>query len=170
MEVNKLEQSREQEPRLVVVGGFLGSGKTTAIARLAAMRRKAGQEVAIIPGMAGESVDSIRWRELGFAVAEQASARAILRSGKMVIVEMPGSAARMWPAWNEGEFSAAPLTVTVDALRGARILGLEPGNRFSEAISRLCRQQLAQAALILITQAEAISPKKLAALRMALVN
>src|SRR5687767_12206658 len=57
--------------RFVLLGGFLGSGKTTTIARLARHYRAAGRNVAIITNdKAADLVDTLNLRGQGFNVGE----------------------------------------------------------------------------------------------------
>jgi G3E family GTPase len=57
--------------RFILVGGFLGAGKTTTIARLADGYRRQGRNVAIITNDQGaDLVDTLRLRALGHHVGE----------------------------------------------------------------------------------------------------
>jgi G3E family GTPase len=57
--------------RFVMVGGFLGAGKTTALARLARHYQGRGQRVALVTNdQAHDLVDTNSLRSQGFAVAE----------------------------------------------------------------------------------------------------
>ena len=59
--------------RYVMVGGFLGAGKTTTLARLAAEYRRQGLNVGIVTNdQAADLVDTELLRGLGFAVEEVA--------------------------------------------------------------------------------------------------
>jgi G3E family GTPase len=181
--VNELEENwmRNGRPRLVAMGGYLGAGKTTAISRLAALFKKMGRGVAIITtATGGESVDTLRLRELGFPTAEASERapraaiwQAVEQLGQagstdVVLMEMPGGSARVGPPAPGPELRLAPLTVIVDPSRAAKILGLEPGNPCSESISYLYRKQLEQASLIVINRSDSVAPNSLAALRQAL--
>src|SRR5262245_8090784 len=60
-----------QSIRFVMVGGFLGAGKTTTLARLANGYQAQGRRVAIITNdHASELVDTHRLRAEGFDVGE----------------------------------------------------------------------------------------------------
>lgn len=62
-----------QAPRFIMIGGFLGAGKTTTIARLAAQFRSAGQRVVIVTNdQASDLVDTLFLRTQGFDVGEVA--------------------------------------------------------------------------------------------------
>ena len=61
--------------RFVMIGGFLGAGKTTTIARLAATYQARGQKVGIVTNdQASDLVDTHALRRLGFEVGEVAGA------------------------------------------------------------------------------------------------
>ena len=61
--------------RFVLLGGFLGAGKTTAIARLARMFQDQGSRVGIITNdQADELVDTVTLEGQGFAVEQVAGA------------------------------------------------------------------------------------------------
>jgi G3E family GTPase len=62
-------------PRFVMIGGFLGAGKTTTIARLARHYQARGQRVAIVTNdQAADLVDTNSLRSQGFEVGEVAGA------------------------------------------------------------------------------------------------
>src|SRR5579872_7396723 len=61
--------------RFVIVGGFLGAGKTTAMARLARTYRSLGQNVGLVTNdQAQDLVDTSSLRAQGFSVEEVAGA------------------------------------------------------------------------------------------------
>src|SRR5205807_137975 len=61
--------------RYVMVGGFLGAGKTTALARLARFYTQRGQRVGLVTNdQAADLVDTSNLRSQGFAVEEIAGA------------------------------------------------------------------------------------------------
>src|SRR3954466_16020667 len=61
--------------RFVMVGGFLGAGKTTALARLARFYTSRGQKVGLVTNdQAAHLVDTTSLRSQGFAVEETAGA------------------------------------------------------------------------------------------------
>jgi G3E family GTPase len=61
--------------RIVLLGGFLGAGKTTAIARLARCFQDRGLKVGIITNdQADELVDTLTLQSQGFAVDQVAGA------------------------------------------------------------------------------------------------
>lgn len=61
--------------RFVLLGGFLGAGKTTTIARLASVYRREGRKVGIVTNdQAADLVDTHNLRSQGFHVGEVAGA------------------------------------------------------------------------------------------------
>ena len=61
--------------RFVMIGGFLGAGKTTTIGRLAAMYQSQGLKVGIVTNdQASDLVDTHTLRNQGFEVGEVAGA------------------------------------------------------------------------------------------------
>lgn len=67
--------SASPAPRFVMIGGFLGAGKTTTIARLARHYQARGQRVAIVTNdQAADLVDTNSLRSQGFDVGEVAGA------------------------------------------------------------------------------------------------
>src|SRR6059058_152115 len=71
--------------RLVLIGGFLGAGKTTMLARLARHYRSRGQRVSIVTNdQAQDLVDTNSLRAQGFAVEEVAGACFCCRFNDLV--------------------------------------------------------------------------------------
>src|SRR5438128_12354137 len=61
--------------RFILIGGFLGAGKTTTMARLARFYRNRGQRVGLVTNdQAQDLVDTTSLRAQGFPVAEVAGA------------------------------------------------------------------------------------------------
>src|SRR5687768_15930607 len=61
--------------RFIMVGGFLGAGKTTTLARLARFYMERGQKVGLVTNdQAQDLVDTHNLREQGFPVEEVAGA------------------------------------------------------------------------------------------------
>src|SRR5262245_34578219 len=62
-------------PRFLMIGGFLGAGKTTTVARLARHYGSQGKRVAIVTNdQAADLVDTSSLRAQGFDVGEVAGA------------------------------------------------------------------------------------------------
>ena len=177
--------------RIVVIGGFLGAGKTTAIVRFGEYLRARKVKVGVITNDHGnELVDSATLGAKGFSTEEirngsfskhfdslvEAARRLVNRgAGEVVVVEPVGSAIDLVATLthplrqlHRSEYVIAPVSVVVDPVRAARILRLESGGTFSEKIVYLYRKQLEETDIIVINKCELVSPAKLANLRGAL--
>jgi len=65
-------------------------------------------------------------------------------------------------------FSVAPMSVLVDPIRAARILGLEPGKVFAPKVVYVYRKQLEEADVIVINKADLIDERRVEQLNDAL--
>ena len=173
--------------RYIMIGGFLGAGKTTAVARLAQRLTAAGQRVGLITNDQGsELVDTAMLRSRGFATEEIPGGCFCCRFNSLVeaarkltaatrpdvfIAEPVGSCTdlvatvtyplrRLYGA----DFSIAPLSVLVDPVRARRVLGLADGGKFSEKVTYIYRKQLEEADLIVINKSELLDAAQLAEL------
>ncbi len=179
--------------RYLMIGGFLGAGKTTAIAKLAERLTQQGQRVGLITNDQGsELVDTAMLRSRGFATEEIPGGCFCCRFNSLVdaanklttasrpdifIAEPVGSCTDLvatvtYPLRRMygDQFLIAPLSVLVDPVRAARVLGLDEGGRFSEKVLYIYRKQLEEADLIVINKTDLFSAEKLAALRAALAK
>jgi G3E family GTPase len=177
--------------RYVMLGGFLGAGKTTAVLRLAQWLTERGARVGLISNdQAGGLVDTALMVAKGFAVQEIAggcfccrfnslveAAQALTNQSKpdVFIAEPVGSCTDLvatvtYPLRNlYGEnFTIAPLSVLVDPIRARRVLGLEEGGKFSDKVRYIYRKQLEEADAIAINKCDLLRPEQLAELRGAL--
>ena len=174
--------------RYIMIGGFLGAGKTTSVARLAERLTKQGLRVGLITNDQGtELVDTAMLRSRGFATEEIPGGCFCCRFNSLVdaakkldtatrpdvfIAEPVGSCTDLvatvtYPLRRiYGEnFSIAPLSVLVDPVRAARVFGLEEGGKFSEKVLYIYRKQLEEADLIVINKAELVEASRLEKLR-----
>lgn len=149
----------------IMIGGFLGAGKTTAILRLAQSLHASGKRVGLITNdQSFGLVDTTLLRNQGFPVEEitggcfccrfnsltEASERLAESARPDVFVAEPvGSctdlrAAVSYPLRRMfGEnFRIAPLSVLVDPVRAARVLGLESGRAFSPKVLYIDRKSV----------------------------
>lgn len=175
----------------IMIGGFLGAGKTTAILRLAQSLHASGKRVGLITNdQSFGLVDTTLLRNQGFPVEEitggcfccrfnsltEASERLAESARPDVFVAEPvGSctdlrAAVSYPLRRMfGEnFRIAPLSVLVDPVRAARVLGLESGRAFSPKVLYIFRKQLEEAEFIIINKADLVDAQQLKRLRDAL--
>jgi Ni2+-binding GTPase involved in maturation of urease and hydrogenase len=185
--------SPESKARYVMMGGFLGAGKTTSVARLAEQLTKRGLRVGLITNDQGtELVDTAMLRSRGFATEEIPGGCFCCRFNSLVeaanslkesarpdvfIAEPVGSCTDLvatvtYPLrriYGE-DFSIAPLSVLVDPVRAARVFGLEAGGKFSEKVLYIYRKQLQEADLIVINKSETLDQTRLEALRTKLAT
>lgn len=179
-----------RKPRYIVVGGFLGAGKSTALARLAPLLLSRGHKVGFITNDEGtELVDTAQFRSAGFPVEEvqggafPAQLESFLASAHRhtslhcdaILAECSGTSAELrshllTPLRQKlgDSISIAPLSVFVDPIRAARILRLESGGSFSEKLAYLYRKQLEEAELLVINKADLLTPTQATRLRKAL--
>ena len=177
--------------RYIMVGGFLGAGKTTAILKAAEHLRSHGLRVGLITNDQSYGlVDTAMLSSHGFAVEEITGGCFCCKFNSLVeaseklsaeatpdtfIAEPVGSCTdlkatvdyplrRMYGA----DYQVAPLSVLVDPVRAMRILGLEAGRSFSPKVVYIYRKQLEEAEIIVVNKADLLPPEKLHALKDAL--
>ena len=163
--------------RYIMIGGFLGAGKTTAVGRLARQLSDQGLRVGLITNDQGsELVDTALLRSRGFATEEisggcfccrfdslmNAASKLTAASRPDVFIAEPvGSCTDLvatvaYPLRRiyGDNFSIAPLSVVVDPVRARRIFGLESGGRFSGKVLYIYRKQLEEADLIAVNKCD----------------
>jgi len=177
--------------RYIMIGGFLGAGKTTAVSRLAAHLSEQGLRVGLITNDQGNQlVDTAMLASRGFVVEEISGGCFCCRFNSLVdaarklsaatrpdvfIAEPVGSCTDLvatvsYPLrriYGE-DFDIAPLSVLVDPIRARRVFGLAEGGRFSEKVTYIYRKQLEEADLIVINKCDLVSAEQMEQLRGAL--
>jgi G3E family GTPase len=166
--------------RFIMVGGFLGAGKTTTLARLARFYRSRGQRVGLVTNdQAQDLVDTHSLREQGFPVQEVAGACFCCRFDDLmcrvealaaderphvILAEPVGSCTDLVATVVQplkdlyGErFSVAPYTVIFKPSHGLRILRNEAGAGFSPKAAYIFRKQLEEADAILLNRIDELS-------------
>jgi G3E family GTPase len=179
------------EARYVMIGGFLGAGKTTAVLRIAEQLTREGLRVGLITNdQSFGLVDTTMLSAHGFPVEEITGGCFCCRFNSLVaaadklsadstpdvfIAEPVGSCTDLkatvdYPLRRMygDSYSIAPLSVLVDPIRALRILGLEAGKQFSPKVNYIYRKQLEEADLILINKIDLVTPERLETLRLAL--
>lgn len=179
--------------RFVLIGGFLGAGKTTLIAELARRYSAAGKTVGIITNdQAAGLVDTEALRSRGFQVGEVAGAcfccsfnELVATADKLsggtvpdvILAEPVGSctdlvATVVLPLQNLlGEkFELAPFGVLLKPSHGQRILGVTGQSKsgFSPQAEYIFRKQLEEADYIMIGRRDLLSNEELDVLCAAL--
>ena len=175
----------------VMIGGFLGAGKTTAVLRLARHLTDQGKSVGLITNdQSFGLVDTAMARSQGFPVEEITGGCFCCRFDSLVdaadklsaesrpdvfIAEPVGSctdlrAAVSYPLRRMygDDYEIAPLSVLVDPIRASRVLGLDTGRSFSEKVLYVYDRQLAEADFIVINKIDQLEPAQLQELRRAL--
>ena len=167
-------------PLLVVIGGFLGAGKTTIIQRAATLLRAEGQRVAIITNDQSSSlVDSEVARSASEVVAEIPDGCFCCRFDALqetlhdlktampdvILAEAVGSctdlAATVYQPLRQlttGLVGLAPLTVVVDGLRFQEADTFGRWSAFPASVSYLFERQLAEADVILLNKVDLLAP------------
>jgi Ni2+-binding GTPase involved in maturation of urease and hydrogenase len=175
----------------IMVGGFLGAGKTTAILRLAEYFRALGQRVALITNDYGLGLADTTFLEAhGFPVqgiaggglgcrfddlTEAARKLSATAQPDIVLAEPVGSCTDLAATVNAplrrlhgDSFRIAPLSVLVDPVRAERILGLAPGQSLPPKVIYIYLKQLEEADLVVVNKVETLTDDRLERLTRAL--
>ncbi len=163
--------------RFVMVGGFLGAGKTTTLARLARFYQSRGQRVGLVTNdQAADLVDTSSLRAQGLAVEEVAGACFCCRFDDLVdrvgtleaaqrpdviLAEPVGSCTDLVATVVQPlkdlyglRFEVAPYVVLFKPSHGLRILRNEEGGGFSPKAAYIFRKQLEEADAIAINRVD----------------
>ena len=170
--------------RYIMIGGFLGSGKTTAVGKLAQKLSKQGRRVGLITNDQGRNlVDTTMLRSQGFAteeipggcfccrfnsLVEAAEKLTTASSPEVFIAEPVGSCTDLvatvtYPLRRlYGEnFTVAPVSVLLDPIRASRVFGLEKGGSFSDKVIYIYQKQIEEADIVVISKSDLIDAKRL---------
>jgi G3E family GTPase len=165
--------------RFILVGGFLGAGKTTTLARLARFYMSRGQKVGLVTNdQAQDLVDTHNLREQGFAVEEVAGAcfcckfndllkkvEALQHADRpdVILAEPVGSCTDLVATVVQplkdlygDRFSVAPYAVIFKPSHGLRIFEGSAG--FSPKAAYIFHKQLQEADAILINRIDELAP------------
>ncbi len=175
----------------VMIGGFLGAGKTTAVLALAEHLTASGRRVGLITNDQSVGlVDTALADAGGFPVEEITGGCFCCRFNSLLeaalrldaaarpdvfLAEPVGSCTDLSATVSlplrqmyGDRYEVAPLSVLVDPDRALRILGLEPGRSFSPKVLYVYRKQLEEADVLVINKIDRTAPDRVAALRAAL--
>ncbi|MFM7076146.1 MAG: GTP-binding protein [Planctomycetaceae bacterium] len=179
--------------RYVMIGGFLGAGKTTCILRAAERFAAAGLRVGLVTNdQAGGLVDTALSRARDLPVEEIAGGCFCCRFNSLVeaadrlsrdaapdilLAEPVGSCTDLVATVSVplarlycDRFTVAPVSVVVDPLRAMRILGLPGagGGAFSPNVAYIYRKQLEEAEIVVVNKCDLVDAAARAALVAAL--
>ena len=175
----------------IMVGGFLGAGKTTALLRLAEHFTAQGRRVGLITNDQSQGlVDTSIVNASGYPVEEITggcfccrftsltdAADRLTRDARpdVFLAEPVGSctdlrATVQYPLRRlyGNDYRVAPLSVLVDPIRAARMLGIESGRSFSPKVQYVYEKQLEEADVIVINKSDLLDGTRRAALDRAL--
>jgi G3E family GTPase len=170
-----------QRIRFVMVGGFLGAGKTTTLGHLARHYMARGQRVGLVTNdQAQDLVDTNSLRGQGFLVEEVAGACFCCRFDDLVgkveqlgqkerpdviLAEPVGSCTDLVATVVQPlkdlygqRFEVAPYAVLFKPSHGLRILRNETGAGFSPKAAYIFRKQLEEADAIVINRIDEMRP------------
>jgi G3E family GTPase len=173
--------------RFVMVGGFLGAGKTTTLARLARFYQGRGQKVGLVTNdQAQDLVDTTSLRAQGLPVEEVPGACFCCRfddlvdrvgrleSGQrpdVILAEPVGSCTDLVATVVQplkdlyGErFEVGPYPVLFKPSHGLRILRNDPGAGFSPKAAYIFKKQLEEADAIVINRLDELGAAELSEL------
>ncbi len=161
--------------RYIMIGGFLGAGKTTLIQRFAAHINKCDQKVGLITNDQGAGlVDSAIGRSNRFPVEEISGGCFCCRFNSLIdaavsltedtrpdvfLAEPVGSCTDLVATVSlplqqiyGDEYTVAPLSVLVDPIRAGQILGIGDGKKFSDNVTYIYQKQLEEAEFIVVNK------------------
>lgn len=170
--------------RYYMIGGFLGAGKTTAVAALAHRLVREGRRVGLITNDQGsELVDTAMLRARGFVTEEISGGCFCCRFNSLVdaagrldattrpdafVAEPVGSCTDLvatvtYPLRRiyGDRFRIAPLSVLVDPVRAEQVLGLAPSRKFSDKVLYIWRKQAEEADLLVLSKTDLLDEARL---------
>ncbi|HEY7171416.1 MAG TPA: GTP-binding protein [Vicinamibacterales bacterium] len=180
-----------QPAQYIMIGGFLGAGKTTAMVRFGSYLSERGRRVGLITNDQSTGLADTRIAEhAGFPVREITGGCFCCRFNSLMeaadglardaapdvfLAEPVGSCTDLkatvaYPLrrlYGE-QFAVAPFSVLVDPARASRVLGLEAGRRFSPKVLYVYEKQLEEADFIVVNKVDAANADQIARLRAAI--
>lgn len=182
-----------QRAKYIMIGGFLGAGKTTSVLRLARYLSDQGKRVGIIMNDQGAGLVDTALAEANQFPTEEISGgcfccrfNSLIEAAQqltddtrpdVIISEPVGSCTDLVATVSlplqqiYGEqFDIAPLSVVVDPIRARRVLGLDTGKKFSPNVIYIYNKQLEEAGVIVINKTDLVTAEELQELSAALEN
>lgn len=173
--------------RFIMIGGFLGAGKTTTLGRLAEHYMNQGLRVGIVTNdQATDLVDTNTLRSQGFDVGEVAGAcfccnfdelmgtiekLGIAERPDVILAEPVGSCTDLVATVIQpikklfnAEFQIAPYAVILKPSHGGRILRNDRHGGFSPKAAYILRKQLEEADVILVNRIDELNAAETAEL------
>ena len=173
----------QSNPRFIMIGGFLGAGKTTTVSRLASQFQSEGKNVIIVTNdQASDLVDTNILRSQGFNVGEVAGScfccnfneltETVERLGEdqrpdVILAEPVGSCTdlvatviRPLREIYSHPLKIAPYGVIVKPSHGARILSGKKKGGFSPQAEYIFRKQIEEADFVLINRIDELSTEQ----------
>lgn len=181
----------DNRARYIMIGGFLGAGKTTAILKLAKHLKRQGKKVGLITNDQGTGLVDTRMAEASHFPVEEISGGCFCcrfnslvdASQKLTAVTRPdvliaepvGSCTDLMATVNipmqqlyGTEFVVAPLSVLMDPIRARRILGLGDGKQFAPKVTYIYLKQLEEADILVINKSDLLTVPEAEDLKAAL--
>jgi G3E family GTPase len=175
--------------RYLMIGGFLGAGKTTTMLRLAELLTARGLRVGLITNdQASGLVDTSLAKHRDIAVEEIAGGCFCCRFSSLIqaaqhltvsnrpdvfLAEPVGSCTDLVATVSlplqqiyGDQFRVAPFAVLVDPARALRVFGMEEGRTFPEHVLYIYNKQLEEAEHIVINKSDTVAPELLMALEV----
>ncbi|MEI6351194.1 MAG: GTP-binding protein [Verrucomicrobiota bacterium] len=186
-----LAEKASLKARYIMIGGFLGAGKTTAVGKLAKRLADQSLRVGLITNDQGRNlVDTAMLRSQGFATEEipggcfccrfnslvEASERLTTTTHPEVFIAEPvGSCTDLaatvtYPLRRlyGDNFTVAPISVLLDPVRALRVFGVEQDGNFSEKVLYIYLKQVEEADIVVINKSDLLDAMRLESLRQAI--
>lgn len=180
-------------PRYIMIGGFLGAGKTTAVMQLAKRLSDQGKKTGLIANDQSIGlVDSALMKTTGLPVEEIAGGCFCCKFNSLIeatqrlstdsipeffVAEPVGSCTDLVATVSYplrrlygDNYTVAPLSVLVDPVRARRVMGLDETKSFSDKVIYIYKKQLEEADYIVINKQELLDEAQKAKLKEALLS
>src|SRR5882762_8074885 len=119
----------KHKARYIMIGGFLGAGKTTAVARLAKHLSNLGVRVGLITNDQGQNlVDAAN------KLTEQSRPDVFIAEPVGSCTDLVATVTYPLRRLYGENFTVAPVSVLADPIRAMRVLGLDKGGSFSPKV------------------------------------